>query len=420
MANTFSPRERKILWVLAAVQFVNVLDFMMVMPMGPDLAHSLGIPLDQLGLVGGSYTMAAFVAGVLGSFVLDRLNRKTVLIYSLAGLVLATWSATFATGLHSLLAARVAAGFFGGPATSAMLAMVSDVISPERRGRALGLVMAAFSIASILGVPVGLELAHLGGWQLPFWVVGALGALVTAGAQVLLPPHPHPQVPSHSQTAGSKHAWIWSPLVLLSFAGTSLSVLSSFMLIPNLSAFLQFNAGWPREKLGLLYFAGGTLSLFSTRMGGGWNDRVGSMIPITCATAVLAVMLYWGMLTGNPPGHPQIFVLPWFAAFMLANSLRWISMSTLTSKVPLPHQRARYMSILSAVQHLSSASGAIVSTRLLRPGPGGSLEGIPTLALTAIVLGLLVPGVVYWVEKRLNARPIEKSLEDTSAIFEGA
>ena len=90
MPQSFTPRERKILWILAAVQFVNVLDFMMVMPMGPDLARSLGIPLDQLGLVGGSYTLAAFVAGVLGSFILDRFHRKQVLVFSLAGLVLGT------------------------------------------------------------------------------------------------------------------------------------------------------------------------------------------------------------------------------------------------------------------------------------------------------------------------------------------
>ena len=156
-----------------------------------------------------------------------------------------------------------------------------------------------------------------------------------------------------------------SPLALASFGCASLTVLSSFLLIPNLSAFVQFNAGWPREHLGLLYLAGGILSLFSTRLGGVWNDRSGSLSPVMAATALLVLLLSWGMLTGTPPGHPHLPVLPWFAAFMLANSLRWISISTLTSKVPLPHHRARYMSILSAVQHLSSSGGAILSTRLL-------------------------------------------------------
>ena len=71
--------ERRILFIIAAVQFVNILDFMMVMPLGPDFARALGIPLSQLGLVGGSYTAAAAVAGVLGALVLDRFDRRKAL-----------------------------------------------------------------------------------------------------------------------------------------------------------------------------------------------------------------------------------------------------------------------------------------------------------------------------------------------------
>jgi len=57
--------ERKIVLLLAAVQFINILDFIMVMPLGPDFAASLGIPLSRLGLVGGAYTAAAAVAGLI-------------------------------------------------------------------------------------------------------------------------------------------------------------------------------------------------------------------------------------------------------------------------------------------------------------------------------------------------------------------
>ena len=51
--------ERKLLLLLGAVQFINVVDFMMVMPLGPDFACDLGIPLSNLGYIGGSYTAAA-------------------------------------------------------------------------------------------------------------------------------------------------------------------------------------------------------------------------------------------------------------------------------------------------------------------------------------------------------------------------
>ena len=82
--------ERAVILLVAMVQFVNILDFMMVMPMGPDFAAALGIPLSRLGLIGGSYTLAAMVSGLVGSLFLDRFGRRNALLVAMLGLVVAT------------------------------------------------------------------------------------------------------------------------------------------------------------------------------------------------------------------------------------------------------------------------------------------------------------------------------------------
>ncbi len=141
--------ERRVVFLIAAVQFINILDFMMVMPLGPDFATALDIPVSHLGFVGGSYTAAAAASGVLGAFVLDRFDRRKALAVALAGLVVGTVAGGFATGLGTMLAARVLAGAFGGPAAALSLAIISDVVPLERRGRAMGVVM----VANFLLVP---------------------------------------------------------------------------------------------------------------------------------------------------------------------------------------------------------------------------------------------------------------------------
>src|SRR5687767_8538309 len=108
--------ERKIIALLAAVQFVNILDFMMVMPLGPDFAVALGIPTSRLGLVGGSYTAAAALAGAVGALFLDRFDRRRALAVAMLGLVIGTATGALARDLPSLVGARVLAGLFGGPA----------------------------------------------------------------------------------------------------------------------------------------------------------------------------------------------------------------------------------------------------------------------------------------------------------------
>ncbi len=383
-----------VLTLLASVQLVNVLDFMMVMPLGPDFARALGIPTSQLGLVGGAYTAAAAVAGVAGAVFLDRFDRRSALVVALGGLFLGTAAGGLAWDLPSMMAARLLAGAFGGPATSLSLSIVADLVPPERRGRALGTVMGAFSIAAVLGVPAGLELARLGGWRLPFFAVAGLGLVVAAGARVLLPP-----LRAHlARGAGRSALPRARPVVLLSLAATASVMMASFALVPNLAAWLQFNAGWPRERLGLLYMAGGAVTFFSMRIAGRLVDRFGAPRVGAGATVVFLGVLAAAFL----PERPALPVVAIFVGFMLGNSTRNVSLSSLSTRVPLPDERARFLSVQSAVQHLASAIGAVLSTQLLSEGTGGRLEGVARVALFTMAMALLLPVLLPLVQARVK------------------
>ncbi len=396
--------EGRLLLLIGAVQFVNVLDFVMVMPLGPDFARALGVPSSALGLVGGSYTAAAAVSGLCGALVLDRFDRRKALAYSMLGLVLATAGGGFAVDLPSLLATRIAAGIFGGPASSLALAIVADAVPIERRGRALGAVMGAFSIASVFGVPAGLELAQIGGWQLPFFAVAGLGALVTLCALISMPSfrghlraresNPDLLAPA----SGADLRFLLRPTIQISLACTALSMVSMFSVVPNISAYLQFNLGYPRERLGLLYLAGGTVSFMTMRIAGTLSDRVGPAFTATIGSALFITVLY---LTFLAAGHPPVIAL--FVGFMVTNSFRMIPMQALSSRVPRGSERARFMSAQSAVQHLSSAAGAMLSTSLLHNQPNGALVGMEGVAWLAISLTALLPLLVHRLEARVKA-----------------
>jgi predicted MFS family arabinose efflux permease len=398
--------ERRIVFLVGAVQFVNILDFMMVMPLGPDFARSLGIASSNLGYVGGAYTAAAGVAGLVGALFLDRYDRRRALCLAMLGLVLGTVAGGFARDLPTLLAARVVAGIFGGPATSLALAIVADVIPAERRGKALGAVMGAFSVASVLGVPAGLELARLGGWRTPFFAVAGLGLVITALAFLLLPP-----LRLHLAARGEappRFGELFRPVVLLSWTMTALLMMASFAMVPNLSTYFQYNLGYPRGSLGTLYLVGGTFSFFAMRAMGWLVDRYGSFRVGTAGTLWFLAVLYVGF-AAPVSGLPVMGI---FVAFMLSNALRGVPHNTLTSRVPAPRERARFMSIQSALQHFAGATGAFVSARLLRELPGGALDGMPSVALLSMALATTFPVLAWAVEARvLPARAAVPAVE---------
>jgi predicted MFS family arabinose efflux permease len=400
------PRsERVVLLLVTAVQFVNILDFMMVMPLGPDFAtdQGLGIALPDLGLIAGSYTAAAAVAGVVGSFFLDRFDRRSALAVAMLGLVTATALGGFAGSLEGMVLARVIAGCFGGPATALSLSIVADVVPIERRGRAMGTVMGSFAVASVLGVPAGLELARLGGWRAPFFGVAALGLLVALGAIWRMPPlRAHLSAPRPAGPAVP----LGGRMVLHVLAGTAVSVSAGFILFPSLAAWIQYNANFPREYLGFLYMLGGTLSFFSMRVVGRMVDRFGGTRVAAGATVLFAADLIAAFTLSAPLlSVPVIFTL-----MMLSNSGRNVALSAVSTRVPLPAQRARFLSAQSAVQHAFAAASAILSSWLLTEMPDHRLEGMNVVAWVSIACASILPLLLWSVERELRRRAPEAAL----------
>jgi|APLak6261679142_1056127.scaffolds.fasta_scaffold00090_2 predicted MFS family arabinose efflux permease len=399
-----APQMTRAQWIIVlligAVQFVNILDFVIVMPLGPDFAKALGVPESNLGYVGGAYTGAACVSGLVGSLFLDRFDRRKALAVAMLGLVIGTAAGGLAVDLPTLLLARIVAGSFGGPATSIAFSIIADAIPPALRGRAMGTVMGAFSIASVFGVPAGLLLAEHFSWRAPFIGVALVGVFVAAAAIFALPP-----MTGHLARANEKvdvGQLLANPLVQLSYLMTAVVMMAGFVIIPNIAAYLQLNLGLPREALKYAYGAGGIASLLATQLGGRAVDRFGSFrVGTVGATMVIGVVFGFFYL----PHHDVAvwLVMLVFVGFMISNGLRNVSYNTLTTKVPPPAVRARFQSLQSATQHGASALAAILSAQLLttvEPTPGlKRLAGMDHVALVSIGLSLVIPVLLFVVER---------------------
>jgi len=422
--------ESRIVLLISAVWFANILDFMMVMPLGPDFARALTISTAHLGYIGGSYTASAAIAGLLGSLVLDRFDRRKALAACLAGLVLSTALGGLAQGFTSLLATRVLAGAFGGPAAAVGLAIISDIIPAERRGKALGKVMGAFSIAAVLGVPIGLQLSEWGGWRMPFFAVAGLGMVIATGGIFWLPSltgHLASREAGDTLARRARHMLAPGPLMAAGYTG--LTTLTNFMIVPNLASQLQFNLGYPRAWLGLLYMAGGAVTFFSLRLAGRMIDRFGAATVSAIGSVVFIPTLFAIFIDGDALLGPwraavsddiRLPVVLMFTCFLLGNSTRNVAMQTLSSKLPAPAERAGFLSILSAVQHLCSAAGAMLASTMLVDLPGPRLGGTGAMATVSILLSLGVVPLMWLVERRHSRSrtpdPSRAAIDDVLAL----
>ncbi len=136
--NIHVKSETMLIFVLAAVQFTHILDFVIMMPLGTYFQEAFGINPKEFSVLISAYTYSAFIAGIVGVLFIDRFNRKSAAIFLYSGFIVGTAFCAVADSYFLLLIARIISGAFGGILGSVIFAIVGDVIGMDRRGRATG------------------------------------------------------------------------------------------------------------------------------------------------------------------------------------------------------------------------------------------------------------------------------------------
>src|SRR6266481_1567462 len=179
--------ERWLLLLLAAVQFTHIMDFMILMPLGPQLMRELHIGPGHFSALVAAYTISSGVVGLLAAPFIDRFDRRKLLLFAYAGFIAGTLACALSQNASALLSARALSGAFGGLSISMVMAIIGDVVPAERRAAGMGVVMTAFSVAAAVGIPFGLWLAQHWRWEAPFFLLAVVGSVMWLIAFARLP-----------------------------------------------------------------------------------------------------------------------------------------------------------------------------------------------------------------------------------------
>ena len=400
-----AKQERLLVFTLAGIQFSHILDFMIMMPLGPSLIQALKINTPQFGLLVSIYTLAAAASGLLAALFIDFFERKSLLLTLFALFALATLLCGLAPDYPTLLLTRGLAGVFGGILGALLQTIIGDVVPFERRGKASGAVMSATAAASVLGVPASLMLATGLGWQWPFIAIAAVAVVFLGLAARHIPTLPKhragPAGRGWKQSFASIGAVLRDRNHLLAMLFMTLGAFSTFTVIPYLTLYLIGNVGLRAEQLPLVYALGGMAGFFTARLIGSLADYWGkvrtyrliallSIAPIFMQTHLPPVALGWVLLCST--------------LFFTLGPGRAIPAMAITISAVQPPLRATFMSLNSAVQQLACGAAAFLGGLMISQAPDGAISGYGAagwLAIAGTGLTILLAGKIH-----LHTRPL--------------
>src|SRR5262249_50350768 len=165
----------------------------------------------------------------------------------------------------------------------------------------IGTVMSVFSISATAGVPTGLCLANLFGWQAPFWALSAVSLLILIALYRRVPSlrahvfsaktSTRMTDPARAGFGNANHRWALAVAAAMVFGG--------FSVIPFLSPYAVSNVGLKESQLPYIYLFGGLATAFTSRWIGRWADRRGKRetFAVVAALSIIPILI----ITNLPP-----------------------------------------------------------------------------------------------------------------------
>jgi len=381
-------KERALLLTLAVIQFSHITDFMILMPLGPTLMRAFDILPSQFALLVSAYTFSAGIFGFVGAFFIDRFDRKKMLIIMATGFALGTIACGLSNSYHMLLFTRAFTGSFGGILSALILSIIGDAVPNERRAGAMGLVMASFSLASVVGVPLGLYLATLSDWHFPFISLGVIALLTLIPIAKFIP-----TMNSHIVSRSERD----SPIAIIKNVLDNKNQLyallfgivimfSHFSVVPFISPYLVTNVGFSEKDITYIYLIGGGLTIFTAPLIGRLADRFGRLKVFVIAVIVVSFPIFF--LT-NLTEQPIAIVLLITSLFFVFGSGRMIPSTAMITSSVRPKNRGSFMSFNSACRQLTNGFAAYFGGLIITQGEDGLLHHYDWVGYVAIGMGIL-------------------------------
>jgi MFS transporter, DHA1 family, inner membrane transport protein len=384
-------REKMILWILAGLNFTHILDFMIMMPLGNFLMPHFNISAQLFSWIVAAYPVSAFVSGMITAFYVDRFDRKKVLLAAYTGFLIGTLCCGLAPDPYFLMAARILTGLFGGLIGAQVLSIVADTFAYEKRGRAMGTIFMAFSVASVFGVPFSLYLARLISWHAPFIFIALVGIVIIPLIVKFLPPMTIHLKPVEERESGRPDVkkvlteMFNNKAQMMALILSGALMMGHFMIIPFVNPYMEFNVGFTKTQTPLVYMVGGACAMIASPIIGRMADKYGKLRIFMISLFLSLIPIF---LITNMPRIPFYYVLMVMGFWFTFSTGRNIPAQAMISSVVKPEQRGQFMSFNSSFQQLFTGCASLIAGLIVVSDASGKIHNYNWVGYLSIVIVL--------------------------------
>lgn len=357
-----------------------------------DIREDFAVSVTTAGHLIGYGAAAVCIGAPLLAAVVSHWDRRRLLIGSLLWYALFHALATVAGSFDQLLWWRVVALISAAVFTPQAAACIGALVPEHQRGRAITFVFLGWSVASVLGNPIGAWIGGTLGWR---WTMGLMALMSLASGLWLAKCMPRGIVPQPLSASAWGRALLSSSLIL-TLTITVLSAAGQFTLFSYLAPFMVQGYGTDTTQLSLLFFAYGLCGFIGNAVVSRWIDHLGPPRAMALSLGCIALGLGCVGLT-HSYGALVLAMLPWGLGVFASNSAQQARLVNL-APVLAPASIALNTSAMYAGQALGAVGGGWLLVQ----------HGLGVLPVAGCVVMLMALALSLWAARWAKRHPVRQ------------
>ena len=368
-AHSAARSDREVFYALGLGTFAVGTEGFMIAAVLPTIARDLAVSIQATGLLVTVFSVVYALSSPVLTVLTGSMSRRSLLLLSLSGFVVANLLAALAPGYWFLVGARILLALAAGLYVPNANALAGTLAPQDYRGRALAIVNGGITVAIAVGVPLGgIVGTHLG-WRMTF--VGVAGLSVAALAALALR---LPKVAQQARAPGLKEriAVVRGPKIFTTLSTTMLWAMAAYTVYTYITPFMVAGAGLNVNHAAWMLGLLGCAAIAGVALGGHANDHYGARRVQACVLPASG-LVFAGFTLAALLLTPH--ALPLFVPLILAWGLSGWSF--------YPPQQARLVA-LAGVQYTSVVLSLNSSFMYLGFASGAALGSV-VIALTSVM-----------------------------------
>jgi predicted MFS family arabinose efflux permease len=374
------------LWSLTLGNFAIGTGVMIVPGMLNDLSAGLAVSPAAIGMLISAFAMTICIGGPFLAGWTSAIDRRKLLTASLLLYAVMHLLAAIAPGYNTLLVVRMVTAVGAALFTAQAAATAGLMVPPETRGKAIGLVFLGWSIAAVVGTPLGAWLgAHIG-WRPTMGLVGLLAALFAAGVWL--------QIPDKLFVAPMDRA-AWKSLVtntplLLAISVTAIQALGMFSVFSYMALVLKDFIGATPTAISLVFLCFGATGVIGNVLGARMMDRIGpTRVGLAAMACMLVALMAWPLTRGSLP-VTIVLTLIWGLGCFAVNSAQQARLVAMA-----PALASASVALNSSAIYFGQAAGAFIGGVIVTTRSTGDLSKFGAVPMgLAMLVSLLAANLV--------------------------